>query len=549
MSASVLADAVPSLLDVRALRVVFGEHGAGGGASAAVDGIEFTIAEGERFALVGESGSGKSVTALAVLRLLRDARVDGAIRFGGQDLTTLSDREMRARRGAEIAMVFQEPMTALNPLFTVGEQIAETLRLHDGVDAAEAIRRTVALMQRCGIAQPASRARSYAHQLSGGERQRVMIAMALACRPRLLIADEPTTALDMTIRAQIVSLLCDLQDDAARNGRPMAILLITHDLNLVRRFAQRIAVMAHGRIVESGAVDSVFADPRHAYTRRLLESRPQREVRPLAADAPVLLSADGVRVSFATRDPVRWWRRSPPRDAVNNVSLQVRRGETLGIVGESGSGKSTLAMALLGLQRLSHGAVNFDGRPLQAYLRDRRAGGLSKLRAGVQVVFQDPYSALSPRQTIGRIVEEGLALHQPTLTAHARRARVVQTLAEVGLDADVLPRYPHAFSGGQRQRIAIARALVVSPRVLILDEPTSALDVSVQQQVLAMLARLQRTHDLAYVFISHDLDVVAAMSHRIMVMRDGHVVEEGEVMQLMASPEHAYSRALFAAAR
>jgi len=550
MSAAPHADA-PPVLAVCALRIVFGAPGA---SSVAVDRIDFAIAEGERFALVGESGSGKSVTALAVLRLLRDTHVDGSIRFAGKALTTLSEREMRGMRGTEIAMIFQEPMTALNPLFTVGEQIAETLRLHDRVSANEAARRAVSLMQRCGIAQPAMRARSYAHQLSGGERQRVMIAMALGCRPRLLIADEPTTALDMTLRAQIVSLLVELQQEAARSGRPMAILLITHDLNLVRRFAQRVAVMERGHIVESGPVDTLFAAPRHAYTRRLLDSRPQRDVHPLAADAPVLLSADRVTVRFPTRDTARWWRRSPPRQALNQVSLSVRRGETLGIVGESGSGKSTLAMALLGLQRLSGGQVAFDGLPLRAYLASHRrdrptSANRSTLRAGLQVVFQDPYSALSPRQTIGRIVEEGLALHQPALDARERRARVVQTLAEVGLDADVLSRYPHAFSGGQRQRIAIARALIVSPRVLILDEPTSALDVTVQQQVLSLLTRLQRTHDLAYLFISHDLDVVAAMSHRMLVMRDGEVVEEGDTARIIAAPAHAYSRALFAAAR
>ncbi|MCY0386373.1 dipeptide ABC transporter ATP-binding protein [Robbsia sp. Bb-Pol-6] len=527
------------LLAVDDLKIAFG-------ARTVVDGVTFSIGEGERFALVGESGSGKSVSAMAIPRLLRDARIEGGLRFAGQDLMQASERTLRGLRGAQIAMIFQEPMTALNPLFTIGAQIAETLTLHEGLNAAQAARRTLALLARCGIAEPARRAQRYAHQLSGGERQRAMIAMALACRPRLLIADEPTTALDMTIRAQIVDLLLDLQRDAATT-RPMAVLLITHDLNLVRRFAQRVAVMERGRIVESGDVGSIFAAPAHPYTRRLLDSLPQRDVRPLAAGAPVVMRADAVSVTFATPrgGKLSGWRRAAPTIALDAVDLVVHQGETLGVVGESGSGKSTLAMALLGLQRLAGGTVEFNARPLAAYRGARR----TELRAGLQVVFQDPYSALSPRQTVGRIVGEGLALHRPDLDAETRRARVVATLAEVGLDADVLHRYPHAFSGGQRQRIAIARALVVEPRMLILDEPTSALDVSVQRQVLALLGRLQRERDLAYLFISHDLDVIAAVSHRILVMRAGRVVEEGETGALLAAPHHPYSRALFSAAR
>ena len=536
------------LLAVEDLRVAFGD-------TQAVDGISFTIHEGERIALVGESGSGKSVTALALLRLLRDARVGGQIRFAGEDLQRASEADIRRLRGADIAMIFQEPMTALNPLYTVGEQIAETLRLHEGLGATEAARQTVSLLDRCGIADPGRRANSYPHQLSGGERQRAVIAMALAGRPRLLIADEPTTALDMTIRAQVIALLLELQREAAAT-RPMAILLITHDLNLVRRFAERVAVMEHGRIVESGAVESLFSAPTHPYTKRLLDSRPKREVQLVADEAPIVLAADRISVSFATsgarkrgRAWWRWWQPSPPTIALNHVSLSVRRGETVGVVGESGSGKSTLAMALLGLQRIERGAgsgaILFDGRPLDAY----RGAERRRLRAKLQVVFQDPYSALSPRQTIGRIVEEGLALHRPELDAQTRRERVIATLAEVGLGADVLGRYPHAFSGGQRQRIAIARALVVEPQLLILDEPTSALDVSVQRQVLALLSRLQRTRDLAYVFISHDLEVVAAMSHRLIVMRAGEVVETGVTSDLMTAPTHPYTQTLFAAAR
>ncbi|MGI4983570.1 MAG: ABC transporter ATP-binding protein [Janthinobacterium lividum] len=527
------------LLDVDGLTIAFGDR-------TVVDGVRFSIAEGERLALVGESGSGKSVTAMAIVRLLRDARVAGGLRFAGEDLLQASERTLRGLRGAQIAMIFQEPMTALNPLFTIGAQIAETLTLHEGLDAAQAARRTLALLERCGIAAPAQRAQRYAHQLSGGERQRAMIAMALACRPRLLIADEPTTALDMTIRAQIVDLLLDLQREAATT-RPMAVLLITHDLNLVRRFAQRVAVMERGRIVESGDVASIFAAPAHPYTIHLLDSLPRRDVRPLASDAPVVMRAAGVSVAFATRRAGRraGWRRTSPATVLDAVDLSVRQGETVGIVGESGSGKSTLAMALLGLQPLAGGTVEFDGRPLSAYRGARRTA----LRARLQVVFQDPYSALSPRQTVGRIVGEGLALHRPDLDAGMRHARAVAALADVGLDADVMDRYPHAFSGGQRQRIAIARALVVEPRMLILDEPTSALDVSVQRQVLGVLGRLQRERDLAYLFISHDLEVIAAVSHRIIVMRAGRIVEEGETAALLAAPRHPYTQALFTAMR
>ncbi|MGI4857026.1 MAG: ABC transporter ATP-binding protein [Janthinobacterium lividum] len=530
------------LLAVDDLTIAFGDR-------IVVDGVSFSIAEGERLALVGESGSGKSVTAMAIVRLLRDARIGGGLRFAGEDLLQASERTLRGLRGAQIAMIFQEPMTALNPLFTIGAQIAETLMLHEGLNAAQAARRTLALLERCGIAEPGRRAQRYAHQLSGGERQRAMIAMALACRPRLLIADEPTTALDMTIRAQIVDLLLDLQREAAAT-RPMAVLLITHDLHLVRRFAQRVAVMERGRIVETGDVAPLFAAPAHPYTIHLLDSLPRRDVRPLAPDAPVVMRAAAVSVAFATRRAGRLpgisgWRRAAPTAVLDGVDLIVRQGETLGIVGESGSGKSTLAMALLGLQPLAGGTVEFDARPLAAYRGARR----TDLRARLQVVFQDPYSALSPRQTVGRIVEEGLALHRPDLDTATRRARVVAALADVGLDADVMGRYPHAFSGGQRQRIAIARALVVEPRMLILDEPTSALDVSVQRQVLGLLGRLQRERDLAYLFISHDLDVIAAVSHRIMVMQAGRVVEEGEAGALLDAPRHPYTQALFSAIR
>ena len=524
------------LLSIEGLSIAFGD-------AVAVKDISLAIGRGERVALVGESGSGKTVTALAILRLLRDAQVSGAIRFDGVDLNARSEREMRGLRGSDIAMIFQEPMTALNPLYTVGEQIAETIVTHDGVAPAEARRRAVALLARTGIAQPEKRVLSYPHQLSGGQRQRAMIAMALACRPRLLLADEPTTALDVTIRAQIVDLLLELQrDEAAKRG--MAVLLITHDLNLVRRFAHRVAVMEHGVLVECGPVDQIFDAPRHAYTRRLIESRPLRAVQPVLPIAPTVLEARDVSVAFRTSLPgLRGWFGSGSFAAVSNASVAVRQGETLGIVGESGSGKSTLAMALLGLQRTALGTIEFQGRPLASY----RGREKTALRSNMQVVFQDPFSSLSPRHTIERIVGEGLALHRPELGAAARREKVVAMLREVGMDRTVLARYPHEFSGGQRQRIAIARALVLEPRLLVLDEPTSALDVSIQQQVLALLSALQQKYNLAFIFISHDLAVIGAMAHRVAVMQDGAIVETADVEKIFSKPGHPYTQKLLAA--
>ncbi|MBR8047230.1 ABC transporter ATP-binding protein [Burkholderia multivorans] len=536
MSGTTVSTQDEPLLSLEHLNVRFGD-------TVAVDDVTFAIGRGERVALVGESGSGKSVTALSILRLLRDADVGGTIRFAGQDLGAKSEREMRALRGADIAMIFQEPMTALNPLYTIGAQIAETIVLHDGVSAAEARKRAIALLARTGIAEPDRRVDSYAHQLSGGQRQRAMIAMALACRPRLLLADEPTTALDVTIRAQIVDLLLELQREEAEK-RGMAILLITHDLNLVRRFAERVAVMERGRLVESGPVERIFAEPQHPYTQRLLNSRPQRAVAPVMPIAPVLLDARHVSVQFARKRPgLAGWFGTTPVTAVSDVSVSVRQGETLGIVGESGSGKSTLAMALLGLQKTVDGDIQFQGRALSTY----RGREQTALRANMQVVFQDPFSSLSPRHTIERIVGEGLELHRPDLTPDARRAKSVAVLREVGLDRTVLHRYPHEFSGGQQQRIAIARALVLEPRVLILDEPTSALDVSIQQQVLKLLANLQQKYNLGYVFISHDLEVIGAMAHRVAVMQGGMIVESGDVEQIFARPSHPYTQKLLKA--
>jgi microcin C transport system ATP-binding protein len=523
------------LLSVENLDVRFGP-------SRVVADVSFAIAPGEKFALVGESGSGKSISALSVLRLVDAAKTTGAIRFEGQDLYAKTEREMQAIRGASISMIFQEPMTALNPLFTVGNQIGEVLELHEGLGRKQARTRAVELLARTGIPEPERRVEAFPHQLSGGQRQRAMIAMALACRPKLLIADEPTTALDVTIQAQILALLDELQAEMG-----MALLFITHDLNLVRRFTHRVGVMERGRLVESGSTAAVFGDPQHAYTKKLLASRPQRVVHAVPADAPVLLSAQGVGVEFRASSG---WFGSRNLVAVRDATLELKRGETLGIVGESGSGKTTLGMALLALQPIAQGRVEMGATRIDA--ADRAT--LRSMRRRMQVVFQDPFASLSPRMTVGQIVGEGLALHMSGLTGAERDRRVLDMLAEVGLTEeqgmfDVLQRYPHEFSGGQRQRIAIARAVVLQPEVLVLDEPTSALDVSVQQQVLALLAQLQQHYGMSFVFISHDLAVVRAMSHRVLVMKDGDIVERGEALALFEAPVHEYTRALLAAAQ
>ena len=522
------------LLEVDRLSVRFG-------ASTVVNEVSFAIAPGEKFALVGESGSGKSITALSVLRLVDAAVTTGAIRFEGADLVAKTDREMRGIRGSRIGMIFQEPMTALNPLFTVGNQIAEVLTLHEGLHKNSARARAIELLARTGIPEPEKRVDVYPHQLSGGQRQRAMIAMALACKPRLLICDEPTTALDVTIQAQILALLDELQAEMG-----MALLFITHDLNMVRRFTHRVGVMERGKLVELGDTVEVFGNPQHAYTQKLLASRPERVVQAVAADAPLLLQGDAVGVSFTFSEG---WFGKRQFQAVKGATLQLKRGETLGIVGESGSGKTTLGMAVLALQDLSSGSVTMGGERIDN--ADRKH--LRAMRKRMQVVFQDPFASLSPRMTIGQIVGEGLALHQPELNKAARDQRVLDMLDEVGLSerhgvAGVLQRYPHEFSGGQRQRIAIARAVVLRPEVLVLDEPTSALDVSVQQQVLRLLADLQKRYGMSYVFISHDLAVVRAMSHRVMVMKNGDVVEAGEAEALFAAPQQPYTRELLAAA-
>ncbi len=519
-----------SLLDIQNLQIAFDT-------SKVVDDVSFSIAPGEKFALVGESGSGKTVTALSILRLNQDAGYGGKILLEGQDILQRTEASMRAVRGNDIAMIFQEPMTALNPLFTIGNQIAEVLMLHEGISAKKAAVRAIELLDKTGIPEPQRRALSYPHQLSGGQRQRAMIAMALACKPKLLIADEPTTALDVTIQVQIVELLNQLQRE-----ENMAVLMITHDLNLVRHFADRVGVMEKGRLVEVATTQELFTAPREAYTRKLLASQPHKLLNTVDSAAQPLMNVEHVRCTF---DIKQGWFKKAKFLAVDDVSLQVRPGETLGIVGESGSGKSTLGLALLRLSSAKvDGTISFDGKAINAMQSDT----LRPLRARMQVVFQDPFASLSPRRTIEQIVGEGLALHQPQLGADGVRKAVTDGLLEVGLPADIMSRYPHEFSGGQRQRIAIARVLVLKPDLILLDEPTSSLDVSVQQQVLLLLAELQKKYGMAYIFISHDLAVIRAMAHRVLVMKDGKVVESGAADVVLSQPVQAYTQRLLAAA-
>jgi microcin C transport system ATP-binding protein len=513
------------------------------GAKPVVKDLNLEIAAGERLALVGESGSGKTITALSILRLQGRARVSGRIRLDGVDLLQQSEDYLRGVRGGDIAMIFQEPMLALNPLFTIGSQIVETLALHEGLGARAAREKTIALLSRTGIREPERRVDSFPHQLSGGQRQRAMIAMALACHPKLLIADEPTTALDLTVRARVVKLLLDLQEEESRRagGAGMAILLITHDLNLVRHFAERVAVMERGTVVESGATEELFARPAHPHTIKLLNSAPARKIDPVADEAPTLLETRRLRVEYPKA--VRGWRGWLKREsfvALAGADIKLRAGETIGVVGESGCGKTTLAQAILGLVDTRAGELDFEGK---AALRLPR-GARRKLRARLQAVFQDPFASLSPRRTIGQIVGEGLALHFPELTTVERDERIKDVMAEVGLASAALDAYPHEFSGGQRQRIAIARALVVAPQVLVLDEPTSALDASIQNQVLQLLVALQKKRGLSYLLITHDLTVVSALAHRLYVLKDGEIVESGETGALLANPQHPYTQSL-----
>ncbi len=506
----------------------------------AVRGVSFEIQPGQTVALVGESGSGKSVTALSVLRLLpypAASHPKGRILFGGEDLLAAGERALRAVRGNDIAMIFQEPMSSLNPLHTVERQVSEALILHRGMRRAAARARTIELLAEVGIPDPESRLDDFPHQLSGGQRQRVMIAMALANEPKLLIADEPTTALDVTVQAQILELLRDLQQK-----RGMAILFITHDLQVVRRMADVTHVMTNGEIVESGPTETIFANPAHPYTRKLLAAEPRGEAPAANPAAEAIVTADRLRVWFPIKRGL--FRRTVGHiKAVDDVDVAIRRGETLGVVGESGSGKTTLGRALLRLIA-SEGRIVFLGRDIAGL----SWGAMRPLRKDMQIVFQDPFGSLSPRMSVGEIVAEGLTVHAPRLTPDERTARVVRALAEVGLNPDDRHRYPHEFSGGQRQRISIARAMVLEPRFVVLDEPTSALDMSVQAQVVDLLRDLQKRYGLTYLFISHDLRVVRALANELMVMRGGKVVEHGPAAEIFAAPRSDYTRALMAAA-
>src|SRR6201989_2081105 len=525
------------LLDVRDLWVAFHQPS---GTSLAVDRISFEIKRGECVALVGESGSGKSVSALSVLKLLpypTASHPTGSIHFKGRELLTLSEHEIRSIRGNDISIIFQEPMTSLNPLHTIEAPISGILQLHSGIRGAMARTRTLQLLTQVGIPEPETRLASYPHQLSGGQRQRVMIAMALANEPDLLIADEPTTALDVTVQAQILALLADIR---ARLG--MSLLFITHDLGIVRRIADVVCVMNNGKIVEQGPVEQVFTAPKHPYTRALLAAEPKPDPAPPRPGSPVVMSTDDLKVWFPIKRGLL--RQTVGHiKAVDGVSLAVGQGETLGVVGESGSGKTTLGLALLRLIS-SNGPIVFLGNDIQGL----RFKAIFPFRRDMQIVFQDPFGALSPRMSVGDIIAEGLSVHQRTLSQAEREARVIKALKDVGLDPETRFRYPHEFSGGQRQRISIARAVVLETSFVVLDEPTSALDMLFQAQMVDLLRDLQRKRDLTYMFISHDLRVVASLASHLIVMRHGRVVEEGPAADLFKRPQPDYTRALFAAA-
>ena len=523
-----------TVLDVRDLGIRFRQDGR---IIDAVKGVSFTIGKGETVALVGESGSGKSVTALATVSLLPDsALVTGSVRYNGAEMVGAAEPELRRVRGNDISFIFQEPMTSLNPLHTIQTQLGESLALHQGLTGDAARARIIELLNKVGIREAESRLDAYPHQLSGGQRQRVMIAMALANGPDLLIADEPTTALDVTIQAQILELLADL-----KRTEGLSLLFITHDLGVVRRIADRVCVMQGGEIVEQGPAAQIFAAPQHPYTQKLLAAEPTGRPDPVAADAPEIVRTEGLRVWF----PIHrgFLRRTVGYvKAVNDATLSVRAGETLGIVGESGSGKTTLALAILRLIP-STGPVVFLGQDLQS----QHGKDLRDLRRNLQIVFQDPFGSLSPRMTVEQIIAEGLGVHGVEL-GRDKRQMVADIMTEVGLDPAAMGRYPHEFSGGQRQRVAIARAMILRPKLVVLDEPTSALDMTVQVQIVDLLRALQRKWGLAYLFISHDLRVVRALAHKVIVMKDGDVVEAGVGAQVFEDPQHAYTRALLAAA-
>jgi len=529
--------AAQPLLQIRGLDVSFTS---GDGVTPAVKGASFDIERGKTMALVGESGSGKSVTALSILQLLPypvASHPNGSILFNGEEILGAPLRRLREVRGNHISMIFQEPITSLNPLHSIGRQVAEAIMLHRKLPKKEAWRRAEDLFEMVALGETAKRLKACPHEFSGGQRQRVMIAMALACEPDLLIADEPTTALDVMVQAEILKLLNDLQ---ARLG--MAMLMITHDLNIVRHMADDVCVMNGGEIVEAGTTAQIFESPQHSYTQHLLSAEPKGDPLEVAAAAKEVITCDDLKVHFPIKAGVM--RRIVGHvKAVDGVTISVRAGQTVGVVGESGSGKTTLAMALLRLQQ-SIGPINFEGADIQGLdIKHMRP-----LRQRMQIVFQDPYGSLSPRLSIGQIVEEGLKVHNPDMSREDRRDLIGQTLEEVGIDPGSQGRYPHEFSGGQRQRVSIARALVLKPRLIVLDEPTSALDMSVQAQIIDLLRDLQRHHGLAYLFISHDLKVIRAISHEVVVLRAGKVMEQGSAKQIFDAPRNDYTKALMAAA-
>jgi microcin C transport system ATP-binding protein len=522
------------VLEVDNLQVAFRQDGQ---TFKAVKGVSFTVEKGETVALVGESGSGKSVTALSTVQLLGDsAEVSGAVRYQGQDMVTASERTLRQVRGNGISFIFQEPMTSLNPLHTLEKQLGETLALHQGIIGAEARDRIIELLTRVGIRDPETRLGSYPHQLSGGQRQRVMIAMALANKPDLLIADEPTTALDVTIQAQILDLLAEL-----KKAEGLSLLFITHDLGIVRKIADRVCVMKNGEIVEAGPTAEIFANPQHPYTQMLLAAEPKGVALPAPEDAPEVLKTENLRVWFPIQAGLLK-RTVGHVKAVNDLSLTLRAGETLGIVGESGSGKTTAALAAMRLID-STGGIYVSGQDVRRFSTKE----LRHLRRDMQIVFQDPFGSLSPRMTCAQVIAEGLGVHK--IDSHRSKDELVsEIMTEVGLDPATMHRYPHEFSGGQRQRIAIARAMILRPKLLVLDEPTSALDMTVQVQIVDILRDLQQKYGLAYLFISHDLRVVRALSHKVMVMRNGDVVETGSAEDVFTAPKTEYAQALLAAA-